>query len=40
MLTGDKNWTEKIPVSRDDLSQRLIAALVFSGIIGVLYYFF
>jgi cytochrome b len=39
MWTGDKNWTEKIPVSRDDLSQRLIAALVFSGIIGALYYF-
>ena len=39
MLTGDKNWAEKIPVSRDDLSQRLIAVFVFSGIIGALYYF-
>ena len=39
MLTGDKNWTEKIPVSRDDLSQRLIATFIFGSIIGILYYF-
>jgi len=39
MLTGDKNWIEKIPVSRDDLSQRLIATFIFGSIIGILYYF-
>jgi hypothetical protein len=39
MLTGDKNWAEKIPVSRDDLFQRLSASLIFGSIIGALYYF-
>jgi cytochrome b len=39
MLTGDKNWAEKIPVSRDDLFQRLSATLIFGSIIGALYYF-
>lgn len=39
MLTGDKNWTEKIPVSRDDSHQRLIAVIIFSGIVVTMYYF-
>jgi cytochrome b len=39
MVTGDKNWAEKIPVARDDFSLRLTAAIIFGGIMGVLYYF-
>lgn len=39
MLTGDKSWTEKIPVARDDVSQRLLATVLFGSIVGVLYYF-
>jgi cytochrome b len=39
MITGDKNWAEKIPVARDDLSLRWMAAGIFGGITAVLYYF-
>ena len=39
MLTGDKIWTEKIPVSRDDSLLRLTAVVIYLSIAGMLYYF-
>jgi cytochrome b len=39
MITGDKEWAEKIPVARDDSLLRWMAAAIFGGIIAVLYYF-
>ncbi len=39
MLQGDKEWNEKIPVARDDFKLRWSAALLFGGILGVMYYF-
>ena len=39
MLTGDKVWTKKIPVSRDDLTTRIQASTIVILIALSLYYF-
>ena len=39
MVTGDKEWAEKIPVARDSFSLRLIAVVIYLAIASVLYYF-
>jgi cytochrome b len=39
MVTGDKEWAEKIPVARDGFLLRLIALVIYLTVAGVLYYF-
>jgi cytochrome b len=39
MITGDKEWAEKIPVARDDFLLRIVAVAVYGAIAGTLYYF-
>ncbi len=39
MITGDKEWAEKIPAARDDFLLRLFAATIYVVIAGTLYYF-
>jgi len=39
MMTGTKEWAEKIPVARDDFLLRLFAATIYVAIAGTLYYF-
>ena len=39
MMTGDKEWAEKIPVARDDFLLRLFALVIYIAIASMLYYF-
>lgn len=39
MMTGDKEWVEKIPVARDDFLLRSFALVIYIAIAGMLYYF-